>query len=317
MEPLVMQPCVTSRRSKILHIGYGRVEAHIFDALEAAGGLVWLDETQFGWDYRLWFGWPRAWMVGQKGAQDCVIHTMFESETEPHGWVDVLNRFALVWTPSQWCREMFIEWGVRRPIMVSGYGADPIEFPYRRRTLDGQFTFMTLGHDVEGRKGVAQTLEQFALLQHKGELKDAKLIVKTQKGLIKGLKVPEGISIEFIFGTMSQEEYAALLQQAHVLVYPQAAEGFGLIPLEFMCTGGAVAVTAYSGCLEYLRDGCSYLLPKAVSDGDLSEWMVWAYRNRADVLATAERGAEYVHSEWTWSLAGLRARRLLHEHLGR
>ncbi len=317
MKKLKLIPCVPSRDAKILSIGYGRVQAHIFDALEAAGGVEFIDETEFGWDYRLWFGWPRAWMLGNGPKRDAIIHTMFESEQQPRGWVNVLNRFKLVWTPSQWCKTLFVDWGVKTPIMVSGYGADPIEFPYKKRSLDEPFTFLALGHDVEGRKGVEQVMRCFALLQHQGELKDAYLLVKTQKGLVKSLTVPDGINIEFIYGTMSQDEYARLLHYAHVLVYPQVGEGFGLIPIEFMCTGGAVAVTAYSGVLEYLRDEYSYLLPKAVSDQALSDWLVWAYRNRDHVLATAERGAEYVHNEWTWTLAGLRARKLLYEHLGR
>ena len=316
MPPVRILPAVNSRSAKMLNIGYGRVQAHLFDALEAAGGVEFIDETTFGWDYRMWFGWPRSWMVGGDGS-DIIMHTMFESEAEPGGWTRVLNRMRLLWTPSQWCKGMFEAWGVEIPIMVSGYGVDPLEFPYVRRDWDAPLTFLVIGHDLHGRKGTLQTLSAFAELQHGGKLQGAKMVVKTQKGPFTGMSFPSDVHIVFIGQTLTQEEYAALLTRCHVLVYPHRGEGFGLIPLEFMATGGAAAVTAHSGVMEYLNDDVGFPLPEGIGQEALKDWMLWAYDNRDRVREIAERGAAHVQTNWTWQLAGLRARRELHAHLGR
>jgi len=296
-------------------IGYGRVKESIFDALDAAGGIEWVAETSFEYDYRLYFGWPRSWMLGKGGVyEDAIIHTMFESEAEPEGWVDVLNRFGLIWTPSQWCKLLFEQWGVERPIMVSGYGVDAEKFPYLERRADCPFTFLTLGHALHGRKGQMATLKAFMTLKRKGELGDARLLVKLQQGCIKNIRAPD---VYFHFGTMPQDEYVQLMQLADILIYPHVGEGFGLIPLEFMSTGGTALVTDYSGVQEYLNADCMTALPVGWDESVLMEQMVWAYKNRDEVLARGRMAAEYVRREWTWFRAGLRARWELYRNLGR
>jgi glycosyltransferase involved in cell wall biosynthesis len=316
MPPLKILPAVNSRKANLLNIGYQRIQAHLFDVIEAAGGVEFIDETSFGWDYQLWFGWPRSWMVGRDGS-DTILHTMFESEGEPGGWVRVMNRMRLIWTPSQWCKKLFEQWGVTTPIMVSGYGVDPLEFPYVKRDWDAPFTFTVIGHDLHGRKGTLDALCCFGELQHGGKLKGAKMMVKTQKGPFNNLTFPSDVNIEFVGMTLGQDEYASFMSRGHVLIYPQRGEGFGLIPLEFMCTGGAAAVTKYSGVMEYLDDDVAFPLPEGIGDEGLKEFMLWAYDNRDRVREVAECGAARVQASWTWQLAGLRARRCLHEHLGR
>ena len=324
-KPLRLVPGVTSKDSRI---GYGRVQSHIFDAIEAAGGIEWVKETSFDWDYRLLFGWPRSWQVG-RAADDVIYHTMFESEELPEGWANILNRTRLVWVPSVWCKDVFRDNGVTTDIMVSGYGVNRDEFPFEQRYPDDQFTFMTISHDLFDRKGGWQVWRAFCRLKLRGELKNALLLVKFQKGLATnltksgnpgwvmsedGTKEVDGIA--YIYRTMPQAEYARLLHNAHCLVYPQRAEGFGLIPLEFMATGGLAMVTNRTGCREYLRDDVAVVMPEEVTDSELEARMVWAYENRDAVCRMGQRAAEYVAQEWTWELAGLKARRLLYEFLG-
>jgi len=324
-------PCITS---KALQIGYGRVQAHLLDALESAGGIEFAEETDFRWDYRLFFGWPRSWMIGhdKELVGDIIFHTMWEHEVLPPGWADVLNRIQLIWVPSKWCEQTFRAAGVTRPIMVSGYGADPLEFPHIKRP-DGPFTFIVIGHALEDRKGAFAVWKAFNKLKFKGELKDARLIVKTQKGLFDDLHIrlhdKDGNSfqakdshgnkadgVDFIFGTMPQKEYALMMARAHCMVYPQVGEGFGLIPLEFACTGGLAMVHDYAGCSEYVDNRHMVKLDNA-SEQELMDKMLWAYANQDEVTKRGAAAAAWVRTEWTWELAGLRARQLLHEKIGR
>jgi len=328
-EPLVLQPAITS---KALQLGYGRVQASICEPLESIGGIKFANETCFEWDYRLFFGWPRAWMIGHDFVdgivQDALLHTMYEAEELPPGWVDVLNRFRLVWVPSKWCHGVFLENGVTAPMMVSGYGVDDIQFPYMPRHDEEPFTFITVGHSMFGRKRVDMVWKCFNVLKLKGELKDARLLVKTQKGLVSKetwLMNEDGTSkqavgsngVEFVYETLDTKGYSCLLGHAHCLVYPQMAEGFGLIPLEFMATGGCAMVTDKTGCTEYLREDVSVLLPPDVTEEALMDRMLWAYNNRSEVREIGERAAKYVRAKWSWFHAGARARTQLYEHLGR
>jgi len=259
--------------------------------------------------------------------EDAIIHTMYEAEELPPGWVGVLNRFRLVWVPSQWVKDKFEENGVTAPIMKSGYGVNNLEFPYVERD-DGPFTFITIGHSMHGRKGVDVVWHCFNRLKLQGELKDARLIVKTQKGLVSKASWMENAdgtskqvvgsnSVKFVFDTLDDKGYANLLLHAHCLVYPQYSEGFGLIPLEFMATGGCAMVTNKTGCTEYLREDVSIMLPPVVSKDELMDRMLWAYNNRSEVKDIGIRAAEYVRAEWSWFHAGAKARTQLYEHLGR
>lgn len=331
MPPVRICPAVTSRA---LEIGYGRVQAHLLDALEAAGGVEFTPEISFDWDYRLFFGWPRAWMLGndKQRVGDMIFHTMWEQEALPEGWANVLNRVGLVWVPSRWCKGVFENSGVKTPIMVSGYGADPVEFPLIKRP-DGPFTFIAIAHSLGDRKGAWAVWRAFNILKFKGELKDAKLIVKVQKGIFddkqiklhdrngnsfqaKDSKGNRADGVEFVYGSMFQKDYALMMTRAHCLIYPQLGEGFGLIPLEFACTGGLAMVHDYSGCSEYVDNRHIVRLPN-VSEQELMDRMLWAYSHQDEVTRMGEEAAVWVRTYWTWQLAGLWARRRLYEKIRR
>jgi len=332
---LCISPCVTSRA---LNIGYGRIQKEIFDGLEAAGNLYVLDETVFGWDYRIHFGWPRAhWFhpdstVDNADESDIIIHTMFESENPPENWSDVMNHAKLIWTPSHWCAGLFKEWGVKRPIMVSPYGVNTDDFPIIPRRDDVPFTYAAIAHSMMGRKGAMDVLKAFVALKMVGKIPGARLIVKTQKGLIndswlfdeegKSRKIfgPDGqeiTGVSYEYGSLSQEDYSVLMGKAHILVYPQHGEGFGLIPIEFAATGGAAMVTDYSGCKEYTDPRQMVVLPDSVSQEQLMDKMEWAYHNRIEVRKMGESSAQWVRANWSWELAGLKARQALYENLGK
>lgn len=327
LPPLRLSVNITSETELI---GYGRVQRNLMPWLEAAGGIELLEPTQTGWDFLLFFGYPRAWWL-KGGGDDVIAHTMYEKPELPNGWVNILNQIRLIWVPSNWCKETFINNGVKAPIMVCGYGVNHNEFPYVERDWSAPFTFGAIAHSMFDRKGATQVLRCFAKLKMQGELKDARLIVKTQFGYLsdawecpdgKQAKVygPDGMTIDgiyYYFGSLKQDEYVNLLAHIHLLVYPHRGEGFGLIPLEFMATGGAVMLNDYSGCKEYIDRRLMIVLPEEPSDEDIMDKMVWAYHNQDEVQRLAREGAAYVRKVWTWQAVGLRARSLLYQHLRR
>jgi glycosyltransferase involved in cell wall biosynthesis len=54
---------------------------------------------------------------------------------------------------------------------------------------------------------------------------------------------------------------ARILQHAHVVCQPSRGEGFGLIPLEALCSGVPIVATAVTGHSEYLHPGLPGCLP--------------------------------------------------------
>lgn len=60
---------------------------------------------------------------------------------------------------------------------------------------------------------------------------------------------------------LAPEHMARNLQGAHVVCQPSRGEGFGLIPLEALCSGVPVVATAVTGHSEYLHPGLLGYLP--------------------------------------------------------
>jgi len=240
---------------------------------------------------------------------------MWEWPELPGTWPDLYNRFGLLWVPSRWCKDMFMQHGVTTPIMVSSYGVDEDEFPNlveEREAHDHPFTFLAWGHRLVGRKGARLVLEAFAKLK----LKDAKLVLKIRD--CPWTKINGIDNVEVVPGFLGKPDLLNLLASCDVLVYPHRGEGLGLIPLECGRTGLPGIVSDYTGTTEYVDDGPFLKLrmgtevnkefPIVEPDADhLAELMLWCYEHQDEVRELGRSVADYVAEEWTWEAAGRRA----------
>jgi glycosyltransferase involved in cell wall biosynthesis len=123
---------------------------------------------------------------------------------------------------------------------------------------------------------------------------------------------------------LTDPEWCELMHNADCLVYPSSGEGFGLMPLEFACTGGLAIATDYSGMQEYLHDVT--MLPVQVKQivpadlynriynneanwaepnwDDVADKMKWVAENREQAWQMGRQAAEQVRQRWTWEQAG-------------
>jgi len=304
-------------------VGYARINQELSRQLHDC--LV--PQLALDWDWRVYMSTPIGWAVEWPGdyAPDVCFHTMYDCDLLPDAWARIIDRAGLVWVPSEWVREVFYRSGVRRPMIVSGYGVDPDVFQVQERS--GQITFLTATQVNGDRKNWQLVARAFAKLN----LKDARLIVKTTYDQRQTFNHP---SIHYISDVLSDSNWAQLMGTADCFVYASSGEGFGLMPLEAMATGSCVIATNYSGMTEYLGDDNLKLRYKLVdaelynrgnkSEGrwalpdldDLCDRIRWVYDNRSRALAMGQLAAKRARADWTWQRAGERAKVLLIEALG-
>lgn len=211
-----------------------------------------------------------------------VVYTMFESTQMPIAWVDFLNRHAdAIMVPTRFCREVFRQSGVYKPIRISTLGVDPDEFKYIEPIQHEGFNFLWQGHyyDPEGRKGAKFAEQAFKELLNEGKIaEDTKLILKYRPHnnfpiRISRLEAEHGIV--HISDTVPREEMNHILATTDCCINPSRGEGFGYIPLEQMACGLPVILTDWS--YPYAKSG--YCIPV---DFTLEESpTIWCYQHFA------------------------------------
>ena len=77
------------------------------------------------------------------------------------------------------------------------------------------------------------------------------------------------VNLEIIKGPISKIEMYSLIRESDILVDASFSEGFGLLPLEAMCTGTIPVVSDSLGNREYCVDGENSIIIEKVNDSDL------------------------------------------------
>lgn len=315
--------------------GYGIVRDNLLRAVVGAGAAM-AHRWRYHWDIRVAVSIPRAYLLGrgQGKVDDLVFHTMWDTESLPPFWDEMLNRCPAVWVPSQWCKEVFVASGVTVPIYVSGYGVWPKEFSPRRKVDaqgrdvppndEGTYTFLWGGDALGdgrmygGRKGGHLVLQAFGKLK----LPNARLVLKcSQRSVVNEVHAP---NVTLVHGDLPRDEYIGLVASSDCFIYPSAGEGFGLTPLEAMACGLPTIVPRYSGMAEYVDEDVAVVLPVAgkteawlyrkvfgyssqwafYSVDDIAERMKWCYEHRSEARAIGQRAAERIAERWQWERAG-------------
>jgi len=266
--------------------GYSVIASRFREAMGKCGAEI-VSPRSWEWDLAVTFALPLSWMLAtgkdtradkvirrisrdwydsRKIRRDMVYHTMYECTPLPQNWVDVLNRAGLVWVPSRFCKTLFEDAGVKRPIMVAGYGVNQTDFSYvERNNHNGPFKFIVWNRGVVTRKNLIGSVKAFI----KAGLpeKDCVLEIKVNAGfgtpdfLWKGedgitRSVPNVRFADSADWTTSQlyEWFAS----ADAMIYASRGEGFGLMPLEAGSTGLPVICSYNTGMMDYLSTENSY-----------------------------------------------------------
>src|SRR5262249_13491477 len=101
-------------------------------------------------------------------------------------------------------------------------------------------------------------------------------------------------------GWLTPRQMAAHYRAADILVVPSWYEPFGMVVLEGMIHGLAVAASAVGGPAEILRDGRTGLLVAPCDAQALAQAILRLTQDPDSRLRIAECGAREVRENWLW-----------------
>ena len=186
-----------------------------------------------------------------------IIMTPWESTEIPKNWVKLFNSADEVWTTSDFVKEVYSSNGVTSPLYVYEHGIEDIWRP-DTEPKSHPFRFLHIGAPAP-RKHADLALRAF--LDAFGESEDVSLTIKSIGSNYLGPKPYKNvISYTNMFDKASMPEFYS---KHHVMVYPSAGEGFGLIPFQAMAMG---MPTICTHAWAPYRD---LLIPELALDSDL------------------------------------------------
>ena len=310
--------------------GYGVVGLRLAQALKEQPGVELVGRFSLDWDYRILVAVAYSWVIGPSFCPDLIWHTMVECKPLPPMLKPLYKLARYLWVPSEAVKETMLEAGVDTPILVSGYGINPRQYPFIDRENpdirgDRPYRFFTWTDSLPTRKGTDDVMRAF----HKLNLPNCELMVKTSQDKI--LYKTENANVRFVQGHLSWYELVQLMGRCDVMVYPSKGEGFGLMPLEAMATGLCTIAPQASGMAEFVRPRHNLVIPvmgteKVITSSaayecpqyglkldldTMADQMRWCYEHRHDAYLMGKRASEYVHNNWTWQQAGERAAAIL------
>jgi glycosyltransferase involved in cell wall biosynthesis len=193
----------------------------------------------------------------------------FETMDPPDRWIEILNKNDAVIAPSLFNYSSFAHSKLKTPvhyiphcINMEVYNMDVVPM----RTFD-KFTFLFLG-TWRNRKGYKVLLE--AWLREFTDRDNVQLVIKTDKTqeAIKYVKkiqeqlgITKGVApILFEDKVFNEEELPRFIKSFDCFVLPTAGEGFCVPGLQCMALGVPVAITNFSGCLDYANKDTATLI---------------------------------------------------------
>ena len=212
------------------------------------------------------------------GARYSILYTTTEAATIPQQFIDACNLYNEVWTVSDFCRDVYVNHGLQKPIYVIPNAVDNRNYHEgvrrvaTRPPLKG-FRFISVA-SWDYRKGYDVLLKSYLgeftgddpvslLIVTKynmdGDGNRTKEVDREIRSFIEryGGKNPPHIAR---YGMeVSEDDLPGVYRNCHALVLPSRGEGFGLPFLEASLCGLPVIGTRYSGQTMFLNDDNSYL----------------------------------------------------------
>ena len=267
------------------------------------------------------------------------ILTMFETTHVPGVWPHDINAgFDKLIVPSEFCKDIFVNDGVTKPVDVIPLGVDPRMWPFKDRSQrSGKFKFLMFAnaHWENPRKNYQLTLDAFSRAFRNN--KNVELVLKLTGGF-QGKKPSLPKNVKVLNDRIDQEGLVKLLHGADCLLFPSSGEGYGLPPREAMLTGLPTILCDWSSLsaickpeisywvkpsgmvraalptfLKGANRGSSYFGEYAKIDmNDLIDVMLRVYKNRDKALRRGKAAAQYIKMNETTDIAVQRLCSSLH-----
>jgi len=241
--------------------------------------------------------------------------TMWECSKLPDSVVNYINQCRMVIVPSKYCKNVFIENKVNKPIAVVPLGVDAVTYS---NSINDICTFGIAG-TLFNRKNV-----HFVIKSFKKAFSDKNAILKiktTKSSMLSHLNI-NSPKINLNDNIMSEQEMCKWYSSLDALISCAHSEGFGLHQLEAMSCGIPLISPKFGGITEFFDELVGYCvdykITDAKTDGDriydghwcsaiessLIEKMLIVYNNRehAKKLGVAARERA---SHFTWDRTAL------------
>jgi glycosyltransferase involved in cell wall biosynthesis/predicted O-methyltransferase YrrM/Flp pilus assembly protein TadD len=292
--------------------------------------------------------WPPNFTPPSEG--HWVIVQPWEFGSLPRLWLSPMTELVdEIWVYTSYVRDCYVRSGVPGDrVHVVPLGVDPARFrlglaPTPLRTTK-RCKFLFVGGTIH-RKGIDLLLQAYAASFRRND--DVCLVIKDMGvgTFYRGQTAEERIAafradrqapeIEYIDGTLPEEELARLYAACDCLAQPYRGEGFGLPIAEAMACGLPVIVTGYGACLDFCGPEHGYLVParevrfpeRRIGDletvdypwlaepdvGVLAQSLRHVYEHPDDAGARGAKGAAHIHGSFTWQHAVAAAERRLLE----
>jgi glycosyltransferase involved in cell wall biosynthesis len=196
---------------------------------------------------------------------------IFESTNPPKHWINILNQNSAVFTPSNFCKNTFIQKGVKSPIYLIPHPLPSIlsNFPEtgtKEPKINTKKEIFTFIGTFKQRKGVVELLN--AWFQTFNKTDDKLLYLKTDSQslpliLINKLKEQykkEPAEIIIDNENYNQKSLCKLYQLSDYIILPTKGEGFCLPALEALSMNKKLIITDWSGQKDFVNENNSILL---------------------------------------------------------
>lgn len=276
-----------------------------------------------------------------KGPKKNIAYTTFETNRIPNLWVQEINKcMDAVFVTTSWCKEVFTESGVKKPVFSVPPGIFPEDYSkkgpvkYKIDIPDNTFLFYSI-FQWTPRKNPEGLLRSYWAEFTRND--NVCLVLKTYandpgpeqqkiiRSRIKQLKYEFNLDhhprILYIPGLLTKEQITDLHRICHCFVLPHRAEGHGLPHFEAMAYGNPIITTGWSGNMEFTKPEFAYLARYQLTPVAGLPWtpwyygdMYWAEPNLEDVRklmrqvynnydkakSRALAGQKYVLNEFDW-----------------
>lgn len=221
-----------------------------------------------------------------KSAKVNIGYSAFETDRIPYNWVNHCNQMDAICVPSDHNKDSFVKSGVdssrvhvvpHAPSYSKDYIAEPIEY------LMDKKNFLVCG-SIDHRKGVDIAIKAFIEIFDTHNIKDVRLIIKTNLGYnrslldsyldnIRSQLGTNGPEIMLISHNLDKHTLARLYKSCEALLLPSRGEGWGLTGSDAVSLGVPVVTTDWSGPKMYIKDdSMGYLIKYKMDPVSKMEW---------------------------------------------
>lgn len=273
---------------------------------------------------------PPRWEAS-KHYKNRIGYLAFEGKL-PKEWVETINTSNVVevWTPSEYCKDMFEKSGVNKNIEVIPHGLNDSFYPEDNKKND-TFTFFAMGTYHNNRKGLDLVAKAFS--EEFKDDEDVQLIFKVNNiynpnlnfnnYLNRYIDFGGNTNITYVNENLTEDELRDMFNSAHVYVSPHRSEGFGINILNAIGCGLPVVCTGKTGNIDFTSEFDSVL--HIESNGlkwsrfqppydrakwedpnleDLKQKMRQAYKEYSSLSERAKQNSKVAHDKYSWKRVG-------------